>query len=111
MGGWNLVPERRYDRLQGMIDLAPHTRAVSAKSKDFGPDGQEKTIDYHMCLKILYDAGFRGIVCAEYEGERLSEQEGSRLTLELIRQEQARLRESYGSPVKDGQWTSWPISF
>lgn len=90
MGGWNLVPERRYDRLQGMLDLAPYTKAVSAKSFDFGPDGEETTIDYHQCLQAVYDAGFRGLVSAEYEGKRLSEFDGSKATLALLRREQNR---------------------
>ena len=87
MGGWNLVPERRYDRVQGLIDLAPYTKAISAKTHDFGPEGEETTIDYHACLKILLDAGFTGLVGAEFEGNRHSEAEGARLTVELLRRE------------------------
>jgi len=90
MGGWGLDPERRYDRHQGMLDLAPYTKAVSAKSHDFGPDGEETTIDFHQCLQVVLDAGFNGLVTAEFEGNRLSEAEGSRLTVELLRREQAR---------------------
>ncbi|MDB4473512.1 sugar phosphate isomerase/epimerase [Opitutaceae bacterium] len=90
MGGWNHDPERRYDRTQGLLDLAPYTKAISAKTHDFGPDGEETTIDYHACLKILLDAGFSGLVGAEYEGHRLSEPEGSRMTIELLRREQKR---------------------
>lgn len=90
MGGWGLNPERRYDRHQGMLDLAPYTKAVSAKSHDFGPDGEETTIDYHQCLQVVLDAGFTGLVTAEFEGNRLSEPEGSRLTVELLRREQKR---------------------
>ncbi|GAB5561933.1 MAG: hypothetical protein SynsKO_35800 [Synoicihabitans sp.] len=90
MGGWNHDPQRRYDRTQGLFDLAPYTKAISAKTHDFGPDGEETTIDYQACLKILLDAGFTGLVGAEYEGHRLSEAEGSRLTVELLRREQKR---------------------
>jgi sugar phosphate isomerase/epimerase len=92
MGGWGLEPERRYDRLQGMLDLAPYTKAVSAKSHDFGPDGEESTIDYHQCLQAVIDAGFSGLVGAEFEGNRLSEADGSRQTVDLLRREQARFR-------------------
>ncbi len=90
MGGWNLDPERRYDHTQGLLDLAPHTKAISAKTHDFGPDGEETTIDYHHCLKILLDAGFTGLVGAEFEGNRHTEAEGSRLTVELLKREQQR---------------------
>jgi len=90
MGGWNLEPERRYDRAQGLHDLAPYTKAISAKTHDFGADGEETTIPYHDCLKILLDAGFNGLVGAEFEGNRQTEAEGSRLTVELLRREQKR---------------------
>ena len=90
MGGWNLEPERRYDRQQGLIDLAPYTKAISAKTHDFGPTGEETTIDYHQCLKTLIDSGFNGLVSAEFEGNRQTEFEGSRLTIELLRREQGR---------------------
>lgn len=90
MGGWNHDPERRYDRHQGLLDLAPFTKAISAKTHDFGPDGEETTINYHACLKILLDAGFNGIVSAEFEGHRVNETEGARLTVELLQREQLR---------------------
>lgn len=95
MGGWNLEPERRYDRHQGMLDLAPYTRSVSAKSHDFGADGEETTIDYNQCLRTVLNAGFRGIVSAEYEGNRLSESEGTRLTVELLERERKKLAKDY----------------
>jgi sugar phosphate isomerase/epimerase len=85
MGGWSHNPQRRYDRIQGLLDLAPYTRGVSAKSYDFDEQGQETSINYLRCMKLLVDAGFRGSVCAEYEGEHLSEYDGSRLTVELVR--------------------------
>lgn len=95
MGGWGLNPERRYDRLQGMLDLAPYTRAVSAKSHDLGTDGEETTINFNQCLRTLLDEGFRGLVCAEHEGTRLSEYEGSRLTIELLKRERKKLESEY----------------
>lgn len=85
MGGWNLVPERRYDRYQGMLDLAPYTKAVSAKAHDFRSDGQETTIDFEQCMATVLDAGFSGLVSAEYEGHRLSENAGSEATVQLLR--------------------------
>jgi hypothetical protein len=85
MGGWGLEPKRRYDRLQGMLDLAPYTRAVSAKSRAFSADGQETTIDFYQCMKTLTDAGFSGLVSAEYEGGgSLSAYDGTRATLNLL---------------------------
>ncbi|WP_157964739.1 sugar phosphate isomerase/epimerase family protein [Algibacillus agarilyticus] len=88
MGGWNINPERRYDRFQGLIDLAPYTRGVSAKSHHFTSDGLETTIDYQACLNILTAAGFNGIVSAEFEGNHYSEFKGSQATIELLKRYQ-----------------------
>ncbi|MDQ8183173.1 sugar phosphate isomerase/epimerase family protein [Pelagicoccus sp. SDUM812005] len=91
MGGWGHVPERRYDTLQGMLDLAPYTRAVSAKSYDFDSDGNEPKVDFELCLRTALQGGFRGLASAEYEGERLSEDEGTRLTVALLRKARRKL--------------------
>lgn len=88
MGGWNHQPQRRYDRIQGLEDLAPYTRGISAKSYDFNPDGTETNISYERCLNLLLANGFSGFVSAEYEGEHLPEQEGTHRTIELLRRYQ-----------------------
>jgi L-ribulose-5-phosphate 3-epimerase len=64
--------------------MMPHAKGVSAKSYDFGPDGRETALDYARILKIVTDAGYRGFVGIEYEGERLSEPEGIRATKRLL---------------------------
>lgn len=84
MGGWNHKPERRYDRLQGIIDLAPYTRGVSVKAHDFNEKGKETTIDYEECFNALAKANFNGFYSAEYEGKRLSELEGTKATISSI---------------------------
>ena len=63
----------------------PFARAVSAKSHDFGPDGDETGLDFERLMTIVLDSGYRGYVGIEYEGERLSEPEGIRATLALLR--------------------------
>ena len=85
MGGWHHNPQRRYDRIQGLEDLAPFTRGISAKSYDFDTDGNETSIDYKMAIEILLGAGFKGFASAEYEGEHLSEPEGTSRTIDLLR--------------------------
>lgn len=81
MGGWGLQPERRYDRTQGLLDLAPYTRGVSVKAHDFDNNGQETTLDYATYFGIFEAAGFKGLYSAEFEGSRLSETEGSKATI------------------------------
>ncbi len=73
-----------YDRYQGVADLMPFAKAVSAKSHDFDADGNETAKDYRRLMRIVRDAGYRSWVGIEYEGERLPEREGIRLTLALL---------------------------
>ena len=64
------------DRYESMATLMPHAKAVSAKCYDFGPDGEETTIDFARMIDIVTSAGYRGYVGIEFEGGRLSEREG-----------------------------------
>jgi L-ribulose-5-phosphate 3-epimerase len=73
-----------YDRYLGVQEMMPYAKAVSAKSHDFDAAGDEKEIDYRRMMKIVYDAGYRGFLGIEYEGSRLPEAEGVRLTKALI---------------------------
>ena len=73
-----------YDRYQGVAEMMPFARAVSAKSHDFDAQGNETTKDYRRLLKIVLDAGFHGWIGIEYEGDRLPERDGVRATLRLL---------------------------
>ena len=70
-------------------------RAVSAKSYDFGPDGNELRLDYQRLLRIVGNAQYRGHIGIEYEGQRLSEPEGIRATKALLE----RVREELASEI------------
>ncbi|MEM8712101.1 MAG: TIM barrel protein, partial [Planctomycetota bacterium] len=54
-----------YDRYQGVTDLMPWAKAVSAKSHDFDASGNETKSDYLRMLQIVKDAGHRGWVGIE----------------------------------------------
>jgi L-ribulose-5-phosphate 3-epimerase len=77
-------PPVTYDRYRGVAELMPFARAVSAKSHDFDATGRETVIDYHRMMGIVLDAGYRGYVGIEYEGERLPEPEGIEATRRLL---------------------------
>ncbi|MEZ6319464.1 MAG: sugar phosphate isomerase/epimerase family protein [Phycisphaerales bacterium] len=77
-------PAQWYDRYQGVKDLMPSAKAVSAKSYDFDDAGNETKIDYPRMMKVVVDAGYRGWVGVEYEGERIPPREGTRLTKVLL---------------------------
>ena len=73
-----------YDRYQGVTDLMPLAKAVSAKSYDFDAQGNENKIDFSKMMKIVLDAGYRGWVGIEYEGSRLSPDDGIKATKKLL---------------------------
>ena len=73
-----------YDRYQGVEELMPFAKAVSAKSHDFDEDGNEIRTDYLRMMKIVVDAGYRGWVGIEYEGSKLDEYAGIRATKDLL---------------------------
>lgn len=73
-----------YDRYQGVRDMLPFAKGVSAKSYQFDEQGQEKIIDYARMLQLVRDAGFNGYIGVEYEGDQLSESEGIKATKNLL---------------------------
>lgn len=77
-------PAQWYDRYQGVAELMPFAKAVSAKSNDFDDEGNETNTDFARMMKIVLGAGYRGYVGIEYEGERLSEVEGVKRTKALL---------------------------
>ncbi|HVS61915.1 MAG TPA: sugar phosphate isomerase/epimerase family protein [Thermoanaerobaculia bacterium] len=88
-------PETWYDRYQGVEELMPYAKAVSAKSHVFGADGEELRTDYERIMRIVLDAGYRGWVGIEYEGDELSEMEGIEKTRDLLIRVRERLAPSY----------------
>ncbi|TQV66718.1 sugar phosphate isomerase/epimerase [Exilibacterium tricleocarpae] len=73
-----------YDRYQGMKDLMPFAKGVSAKSFDFDENGNETTIDFRRMLKIVRDNNYRGYIGIEYEGPDADEDKGVRATQALL---------------------------
>lgn len=73
-----------YDRYKGVQEMMPFAKGVSAKSHEFDAQGNCVETDYNRMLKIVKDAGFRGYIGIEYEGEKLSEAEGIRKTKALL---------------------------
>lgn len=76
-GGW-------YDIYQGVEELMPFAKAVSAKSHNFDEAGYEREKDYMRLMRLVLDAGYRGYVGIEYEGNELSERDGITATLSLL---------------------------
>jgi sugar phosphate isomerase/epimerase len=78
----NFPPET--DNYEAVKMLMPYAKSVSAKSYDFNEAGDETKIDYYRMMKIVLDAGYKGYVGIEYEGDRLSETDGIIATRKLL---------------------------
>jgi sugar phosphate isomerase/epimerase len=79
-----------YDRYQGVTELMPLARAVSAKSHAFDRHGNETRTDYARMMKIVTAAGFHGYVGIEFEGDG-PEREGIAATKKLLERVRATL--------------------
>lgn len=90
-GNFRIDEKEQYDRYQGVDELMPFARGVSAKSHDFDERGEEIHTDFHRMLElVVVKHGWRGFVGIEYEGGKLSESDGIRATrvlLERVRDE------------------------
>lgn len=84
-GNFQIGDEEWYDRYQGVEELMPYAKAVSAKSHEFNADGNEVNIDYHQMMRIVLSAGYRGYVGIEYEGSGDSAVIGITKTANLLR--------------------------
>lgn len=75
---------KAYDRYQGVADLMPFAKGVSAKSHEFDQNGNELNTDFHKMLRLIKDSGYTGFIGIEYEGNQLSEDEGIEATKLLL---------------------------
>jgi len=74
----NFAAETRYDDIE---TVAPYAVIVHAKTYEFGPDGEETTIDFSKCAQIF--KGFSGYWSVEFEGPG-DQYEGTKKSIELI---------------------------
>lgn len=93
-GNFKLGGGRMYDRYQGVKEMMPYAKAVSAKSHGFDADGNETGTDYHQMMKIVVDSGYRGFVGVEWEGATPGEVEGTLLTKKLLERVRSELAEA-----------------
>ncbi|MDZ4715585.1 MAG: sugar phosphate isomerase/epimerase family protein [Cytophagales bacterium] len=73
-----------YDRYQGVREMMPFAKGVSAKSIDFDENGNCKETNYERMLPIVREAGYTGYIGIEYEGDKLTEAEGIKATKALL---------------------------
>jgi sugar phosphate isomerase/epimerase len=74
-----------YDRYKGVAEMMPYAKGVSGKTVDFDAEGNETKVDYVKMMKIISDAKYSGYIDVEYEGSVLSEDEGIKASIALIK--------------------------
>ncbi len=74
----------RGDIYEGTKAMLPYTAVVSAKTHEFDAAGNQVEFDYFRLMKIVADAGFKGIVAIEWEGKRLDPVAGVHASKKLI---------------------------
>jgi sugar phosphate isomerase/epimerase len=57
-----------YDRYQGVADLLPYAKGMSAKSYAFDESGNETSTDFARMLRLIEAGGYRGYIGVEFEG-------------------------------------------
>ena len=92
-GNFTISENETYDNYEGTEKLMEHAKGVSAKTYDFDEDGNETTLDIERLMTIVKNAGYNGYVGIEYEGNRLSEDEGIKATKALLEKVGATLTE------------------
>lgn len=83
-GNFRIEGERWYNRYDGMKELMPFAKAVSAKSHDFDSNGNEINTDFYRMMGIVMESGYEGYVGIEYEGSTMDEMSGIKATKTLL---------------------------
>jgi sugar phosphate isomerase/epimerase len=83
-GNFQVARGQWYDRYQGVAELMPFAKGVSAKSHKFDAEGNETESDFRRLIKIVLDAGYHGYIGVEWEGGEPGEKEGILLTKRLL---------------------------
>lgn len=76
--------DKPYDRYEGVKELLPYAKGVSAKSYDFDSNGNQPQMDYKRLIEIVKSSGFKGYIGIEFEGNTQPEEEGIRKTKQLL---------------------------
>lgn len=93
IGKVEAVKETAYDRYQGVDELMPFAKGVSAKSHDFDEKGNEKRTDYRKMLDIVVRKHkYHGFIGIEFEGggEEGAGIKATKKLLETVRAELAK---------------------
>jgi sugar phosphate isomerase/epimerase len=94
-GNFRVSADEQYDRYQGVRELMPYARGVSAKCYEFDSAGNTVQIDFPRMIRIVLDAGYRGYIGIEWEGMQPEDVEGIRLANRLLRRIRDEVADEY----------------
>lgn len=83
-GSTQIKCDEQYDIYDGVSEMLPYAKAVSAKSYNFNEQGDHDKIDYYQLLGLVKASSYDGYIGIEYEGSNLSEMEGIKATKALM---------------------------
>jgi sugar phosphate isomerase/epimerase len=78
------VCKDEYDRYNGVQEMLPFAKGVSAKTYDFDSNDEQPLMDYKRLLGIVKESSFKGYIGIEFEGSKGDEEDGIRKTKALI---------------------------
>jgi sugar phosphate isomerase/epimerase len=81
---WGAPCIEEYSKYEGVEELMPFAKGVSAKSFSFNDSGEETTIDYNAMLDIVRSSGYTGYIGVEFEGEDMNAIDGILATKKLL---------------------------
>lgn len=67
----------QYDKYQGVEEMLPYAKGISAKTRDFDPEGEELETDFKRMINLIKAASFEGYMAIEYEGGMINRFGGS----------------------------------
>jgi len=65
--------------------MMPYAKGVSGKTYEFDAEGNETKVDYVKMMKIISDSKYTGYIDVEYEGMKLTEDEGIKASIALLK--------------------------
>jgi sugar phosphate isomerase/epimerase len=84
-GNFKISDDEEYDRYQGVDELMPFSKAVSAKSQEFDAEGNETRTDYFKMMELVVKKhDYHGYCGIEFGGDKHSEPEGILATKKLL---------------------------
>lgn len=89
---WGTPCLEEYDKYKGVGEMMPFAKGVSAKTHDFDEQGNCIETDYVKMLKVVKAAGFKGYMGIEYEGDKISEDEGIKKSKALLERVGAQIK-------------------